>query len=335
MEDSLFIRTLTTAFVVIELHLTRLRNEYLSALLACAVLFLASWYLFLAPPLDFPAGHIITIADGETLSTTATQLHDEHLIRSPFLFKVLGRLRGAQVKAGKYVFAQPVGLLRMEERVQEGIYGITATKVTFPEGATVRDMARSLHAAFPDFDTDAFLAEAIPLEGYLYPDTYLFYPDVTPHEAVVKMYENFTEHEDTVAAEVTTFDKPLGDDLAMASLLEKEARGLEEKRMVAGILWNRIRNGMPLQVDAVFAYINDRHIYSPSFAELATDSSYNTYTHKGLPPGPIGNPSVESILAAVTPAKTDALYYLTGRDGLMHYARTFAEHKANRAKYLD
>jgi UPF0755 protein len=335
MHDSGWRQVLGTTFAVIELNVTRLKAEYLSALLALAVAFLAFWYLLLLPAPTFPAGHIVTIEEGQSLSSVANELHDLGLIRSPFLFKVLGKIRGAQVKAGKYVFAQPVGLLRVEERVQDGAFGIVPTKVTFIEGSTVRDMARTLKKAFPDFDADAFLAEAIPLEGYLYPDTYQFFPDVTPHEVVVRLYANFSAHEEALNDQIETFDKPLKDDLVMASLLEKEARGLEERRMVAGILWNRVKLGMPLQVDAVFGYINDRKTYDPSLSDLKTESAYNTYTNKGLPPGPIGNPSDVSILAAITPEKTDYLYYLTGRDGRMYYAKTFAEHKANRAKYLD
>jgi UPF0755 protein len=335
MNDSVLIQTVKTALAVIELNISRLKGEYLSVLVALIVLCTASWYVFFLPAPEFPAGKIITISEGSSLTAVGNELAEKGVIRSPFLFKVLGRMRGGTMRAGKYVFAEPTGLLRVEERVQDGAFGITATKVTLVEGATAREMARTIKGALPDFDADGFLAEAIPLEGHLYPDTYFLYPDTSPHELVLKMYANFTEHEKTVDAAVTAFDKPLGDDLVMASLLEKEARSLSEKRMVAGILWNRINRGMPLQVDAVFGYINDREIYSPSFAELKLDSAYNTYTRKGLPPGPIANPSAESLLAAVTPTKTDALYYLTGKDGLMHYAKTFAEHKANRARYLD
>ncbi len=324
-----------TTFAVIEMNVSRLKTEYLSAILAVAVLVLSGWYIFLAPPSDFPVGKIINVTEGSSFTSIGARLAEQHVIRSPFLFTVLGRLRGGSAKAGRYVFASPAGLFGIESRVEGGVFGITATRITFREGATVRDMARQLTAAFPDFNTNAFLAQAVPLEGYLYPDTYFFYPDTTSDEVVAKMYDNFKTHEADLASVVTAFNKPLQDDLIMASLLEKEARSVSEKQMVAGILWNRISLGMPLQVDAVFGYINDRDTYSPRFSELKTDSSYNTYTHKGLPPGPIGNPSANSIYAAVTPIKTDALYYLTGQDGLMHYAKTFAEHKINRAKYLD
>ncbi len=104
--------------------------------------------------------------------------------------------------------------------------------------------------------------------------------------------------------------------------------------MVSGILWNRIRRGMPLQVDAVFGYIYGRTTYSPSFADLKIDSPYNTYKYPGLPAGPICNPSLSAIDAALHPAKTKYLYYLTGRDGQMRYATTYEGHRSNLHTYL-
>jgi len=325
------------ALAVLEFQFTRLFTLYVSGILAAAVVLLGAWYLLFDTPSNFPTGQIITIPEGATLSSVAAELHTDGLIRSPLLFEVLARVRGANtgMKSGKYVFEKPVGLFRVEERVQDGAFGIVAERIVFREGETVREMARQLKAEFPSFDQDGFLAEAIPLEGYLFPDTYFFYPDATPDDVVVKMYANFLDQIATIAPQVSAFDKPLIDDLTMASILEDEARTLADKRMVAGILYNRLAKGMPLQVDAVFGYIEDKPEFSPSLSELATTSPYNTYTNKGLPPGPIGNPGLNSILAAVTPATTTALYYLTGTDGKMYYANTFAQHKANRAKYLD
>jgi UPF0755 protein len=99
---------------------------------------------------------------------------------------------------------------------------------------------------------------------------------------------------------------------------------------VAGILWKRIEIGMPLQVDAVFGFIYGKPTFSPTFDELEVDSPYNTYKNKGLPPGPIGNPGLDSIRAALEPVSSPYLYYLTGVDGTMHYSRTFEQHVANR-----
>ena len=108
----------------------------------------------------------------------------------------------------------------------------------------------------------------------------------------------------------------------------------DNKRIVAGILSNRLELGMPLQVDAVFGYIFGRDTYSPSFEDLKVNSPYNTYLHVGLPPGPITNPGLDSLQAAAVPTKTDYLYYLTGSDNLMHYATTYVGHLANQNKYL-
>ncbi len=331
------VAALRAGYAALEIHLARLREVYIAGALACFVAAFALWYVFFLPAPAFPEGRIITVPAGASVQEMANQLAEDGVIRSPFTFTLLARLRGGQgsMKSGKYVFAKPVGVFRVEERVEDGAFGVTATRVLFVEGSTVADMARILKRAFPDFDDAAFLDEAAPLEGYLFPDTYSFYPDVTPDDVVLTLYQNFKDHAGTISDDIAAFDRPLTDDVIMASILEKEARTLAEKRMVAGILWNRIKLGMPLQVDAVFGYINDRKTYSPSLSDLKVDSPYNTYTNKGLPPGPIGNPGLASLLAAVTPATTTDLYYLTGRDGVMHYAQTFAQHKINRAKYLD
>ena len=98
-------------------------------------------------------------------------------------------------------------------------------------------------------------------------------------------------------------------------------------------MWNGVELGMPLQVDAVFGYIFNRDTYSPSYADLKVDSPYNTYTHRGLPPGPICNPGIESIQAVLHPTKTKYLYYLVDGNGAIYYATTFAEHQSNQRKF--
>ena len=119
----------------------------------------------------------------------------------------------------------------------------------------------------------------------------------------------------------------------MASILQKEVRQPDTMKMVSGILWKRLSIGMALQVDAVFGYIFNKPTYSPSLDDLAVDSLYNTYKYRGLPPGPISNPGLDAIEAALTPTPSKYLYYLTGKDGTMHYATTFEQHIDNR-KYL-
>ena len=148
------------------------------------------------------------------------------------------------------------------------------------------------------------------------------------------MRENFDAKISSLSADINTSGHSISDTVIMASIVEKEARTSTNRKIVAGVLWNRLALGMPLQVDAVFGYIFNRDTYSPSLADLKTESPYNLYLHIGLPPGPIDNPGLDSLLAALHPTKTNYFYYLTDPNGVMHYATTFAEHQANQMKYL-
>jgi len=121
----------------------------------------------------------------------------------------------------------------------------------------------------------------------------------------------------------------------MASLLEEEARALETRRIIAGILWNRIKLGMLLQVDAVFPYIIGKNTYEVTLDELQVDSPYNTYKYPGLPVGPISNPGLSAIKASVTPIESKYLFYLSDKAGRMYYAENFEKHKENRIMYLN
>ena len=148
------------------------------------------------------------------------------------------------------------------------------------------------------------------------------------------MEDTFTKRLESIKVIVLAFNRPLSDIIKMASILEGEARTTETRRTIAGILWRRISLGMPLQVDASFKYINGKGTFELTPRDLAIDSPYNSYTHKGLPPTPISNPGIDAIASAVTPIKTNYIYFLSDKEGNMHYAVTYAEHLANKAKYL-
>lgn len=289
-----------------------------------------------SPPANFPVGSIVSIASGESAPDVAAQFAQAHIIKHPRVLRAVLRIAGAsdQLQAGAYLFSRPEDVFVVAYRLVTGAYGIPPVRITFPEGETARDYAVRIHEAFPDISETSFLSLAKPYEGYLFPDTYVFSPSSSADSIVQTMRANFNTKMPLLSAEVSASRHSLSDIITLASLVEREARSVENKRIVAGILWNRLALGMPLQVDAVFGYIRDRDTYSPSLADLKIDSPYNTYTHKGLPPGPISNPGLETIDAAIHPTKTDYLYYLTGKDNLMHYATTFAEHQVNRQKYL-
>jgi UPF0755 protein len=180
-------------------------------------------------------------------------------------------------------------------------FPLAQVRVTIPEGYTNKDIAERFKR-FENFDKDIFFSIAKDKEGYLFPDTYFFTGRETEKEVVAKMEDNFKKKVGEIKPEV----------LVMASLLEKESKLPEEKKIISGILWKRLEVGMPLQVDA----------------EL------DTYRYKELPPRPISNPGLESIEAAKNPVASEYWYYLHDKNGNIHYAKTFEEHKINKEKYL-
>ena len=146
--------------------------------------------------------------------------------------------------------------------------------------------------------------------------------------------DNFDHKLEPLESSIKASGRTFEEIIIMASILEREVVSEEDKRIASGILWKRLKLGMPLQVDAVFGYIFNRDTYSPSFSDLKTESPYNLYLHRGLPPGPINNPGLDSLDTAINPTATDYLYYLTDKNGGIHYAKTYADHRANQQKYL-
>lgn len=308
-----------------------LKRYKLAVLLSLLILSLfVSW-----PPAHFSES-IVAIPRGVSAPEVARILTDAHIITHPSVLQLVLRVSGASnsVQAGAYRFSTPQNVLTIAYRLIVGDYDLPTVRITFPEGVTVREIAVRVADAFPLISTSAFMKAGSPYEGYLFPDTYLFSPGTDADSILKAMRTNFNTKIELLANEVNTSGRSISDIVIVASLIEKEARTSVNKRIVAGILYNRLTLGMPLQVDAVFGYIFNRDTYSPSFEDLKVESSYNTYTHIGLPPGPIDNPGLDSIEAALHPTTTNYLYYLTGTDNLMHYATTYAGHQVNQKKYL-
>jgi len=322
---------LTTIETILVFHIRRFWPNWLGVIGAVLVLSFGIWTL-VQPPREFPGDSIVVVTRGATASEIADEFAAAHIVRHPTLLRTI--LRMGSPRAGAYRFPEPENLFQVGRRLLAGDFGIAPTKVTFPEGLTVREMADRISKKIPSISASEFIAAAGPYEGYLFPDTYHIAADATAHDVVALMRDNFDAKTATVQGTVQASEYSFSDIVVMASILEREARSPDEKKMVAGILWNRITKDMPLQVDAVFGYIYGRDTYSPSLEDLTIDSPYNTYKNKGLPPGPISNPGIASLQAAASPTKNNYLFYLTGNDGLMHYATTFAQHKANRAAYL-
>ncbi len=299
--------------------------------------FVVSYLFIFRAPVDFPVAKMIEIEEGMTLVEISGHLKDLKVVRSELLFESFVTLLAGDAGAlhGEYFFNKRLSSFGVAQKVTKGEFGLESVRVTVPEGSTVYDIARIFEEKFSKFDSASFLKDARDKEGYLFPDTYLFLPNVKEDQVVKEMQETFERKVSELTEEVSVFGKSIQDVIIMASILEKEARTTESRRIIAGILWKRIEIDMPLQVDAVFPYINGKNTYTLTLEDLKVDSPYNTYKYKGLPIGPIANPGLDSIKSAITPIKSSYLYYLSDREGNMYYAENFEKHKKNKRLYIN
>jgi UPF0755 protein len=306
-------------------------------LLALLFVFVIFYLIFWIAPREFPSNSIISIEKGLSLNQITEHLKKENVIKSPFWFKTFVYLTGNQkdIDSGEYFFNRKENIFTILSRTIKGQYGINSTIITIPEGTTVAEMAEKLKEKFGDFESETFINLATRKEGFLFPDTYKFLPNVGPREVIGVMEDNFQVKIKELENEIQESGKSLKDIIIMASLLEEEARKQETREIISGILWKRLELGIPLQVDAVFLYINGKNTYQLNLEDLKIDSPYNTYLYKGLPIGPISNPGLSSMKAALRPKDSSYLFYLSDRDGNMYYAKDFEEHKRNKRLYLN
>jgi UPF0755 protein len=291
---------------------------------------------FFAPPLSFPADSYVRVAQGMSAGDIADELKERSFIRSALVFKAMMKLFGdTSLIAGEYYFANGQGVISVARRMTKGEYDVEPIKITVPEGTSVRGITELLKAV-PEFDEEKFFELAKEKEGRMFPDTYFILPGEDPALVVKRFEDNFKAQVSRaqVAVAVAAFGKPFDEVIIMASLLEEEANNSHDRRLIAGILWRRIEQGIPLQVDAVFPYIIGKGSHQLTKTDLQVNNPYNTYINKGLPPAPITNPGLNAILDAVTPTDTDYLFYLADQSGTTYYSVTYEQHLQNRAKHL-
>ena len=307
----------------------------IAALLLLVILLYIGTY---TAPREFPRGEIVIVEDGASLEQVAQDLSDRGVIRSPLVFRSLVIMMSAEnaVQAGHYMFNEKINVRGVALRIVNGEYDIPPQKITVPEGTNVYEIATLLDEEIDNFDVGEFLKIARDKEGYLFPDTYFFAPGTDAKQVVDIMEHTFWKRLDEVNDRLASSTKSTAEIIIMASIIEREAYNSDERRMISGILWKRIDDGMPLQVDATFSHVNGKNSFTLTLEDLtSTSSPYNTYTNLGLPPGPISNPGLDSIIAALEPEKSPYYFYLHGRDGEIRYAETFDGHKVNRKNYLD
>jgi UPF0755 protein len=257
-------------------------------------------------------------------------------VQSAFAFKIIAALTGnaRTLHAGDYIFKEPKDIFSVVRAVSLGAFGLEPEKIRIPEGATTRSMAIIFKSRLLRFDSEKFLALAQPQEGYLFPDTYFFLPNADEDTVINAMRAEFDEHMKPYEAEIASSSRSLHDIITLASIIEREASRTDDRHMIAGVLYNRLAKNMPLQVDVTFLYTMGKNTFQLTRADLKSDNPYNTYVHKGLPPGPIGSPSLDSIDAAVHPDTHKYIFYLADNTGVTHYSRTYEEHLAKKRLYL-
>ena len=301
------------------------------------IAFLVFLYVFpLSPPADFPAGIIFRVEHGSSLRSVSLKLKEENIIRSRLVFETFVILLGREKRVieADYYFENKFPVYEVARRIGKGEHHLAPVVVTIPEGFDAVQIADAFVPKLVNFDKSKFLSEAAGLEGYLFPDTYNMNQGTPVRDLLVQLLDNFKQRIATVDTQLKSSKYTLHQIVTLASLIEKEARTDPSRKMVAGILINRLKKGMRLDVDATVRYITENWTRPITQADLNINSPYNTRKVAGLPPGPICNPGLASIQAVLSPAASDYLYYLTDPEGVIYYAKTLDEHNANKAKYL-
>ncbi len=287
----------------------------------------------------------LLVAPGSDFDTIVASLVRAGVTRHPWLLRALAHARGAssEIKAGRYRFAAHTNAVALLDRLLAG--GKNSIRVTIPEGFTDREIARRLarsglgdattfEQAFKHDSAEIDGVHVTGLEGFLFPDTYLFPIDATPAQVEAQMLARFRQELPKDALQrARKLHVSLVGAIAIASMIEREAKIDRDRPLIASVIYNRLRLGMRLQIDATVEYALPHHRSALTYADLRVRSPYNTYLHAGLPPGPIANPGRASIEAAFHPAKTDFLYYVAKGDGSHVFAETLAEQTANIARY--
>lgn len=293
----------------------------------------------------------VEIAPGTGTLGIARELQKDGVVRSALAFDALviwrsvrGR-RAGSLKAGEYRFDHSVKMAEVYDRIRRG--DVYTVSLVIPEGFNIFDIANAVAEAGLDSRADFLAAEqkdtelitewvpqgsANSLEGYLFPDTYKF----SRHAGALLILATMVKQFRLETTRLGITPGQLARVVTMASLVEKEVHLDNERPEVASVFENRMAAGMPLQTDPAVIYASMlRGTWTGVIhqSELKSDSAYNTYTHAGLPPGPICNPGVASLKAALHPASTDYLYFVAEANGQTKFASTLEEHNANVTAY--
>lgn len=277
---------------------------------------------------------LFIIPPGTNVRQIGNSLKEEGLIKDPVIFFLYVKKEGLDTKlqAGDFRLSPSMSIPTIIEQLQAGSLDIW---VTVPEGLRAEEIADILEEKMPLYD-ETWDEQLVLNEGYLFPETYLIPRDATVQTVIDVMRRTFFEK--VAEAGIDESTPNLNEILTMASLIERESRIDEEKPMIASVIQNRIDDEMPLDIDATLQYIvgekNGKWWSVPTGEEKSINSLYNTYRNVGLPPGPICNPGIGAIKAAVNPAESEYYFYIHDNTGQVHFAKTNSEHNQNVSRYL-
>jgi UPF0755 protein len=289
----------------------------------------------------------VRIPRNATGSRIAGLLYKHGVIRSAWAYDLYlrWRHRGDRFRAGRYTLSPNMTLAQITSDLENGGTRDDRIQVTIPEGYTLAQIASTLEEkgvtgadGFLKLAHDPGAFSGLPLEfklprhtleGYLFPDTYPFDPATPPETVIRTMLLNFsTRFFRPYQSDIGTGGRGLHAIVTMASLIEREARVPVDRARIAGVLDNRLKRGIRLDVDATVLYALGHHKDRVLYSDLKVNSPYNTYRHKGLPPGPIANPGLASLLAALHPEKNGYFYYVARPNGAHIFTSTIQEHEA-------
>jgi len=326
-------------------------------LLLCLLLSAFTGYLFLVP-YGPQTETFVDIPSGTGTPRIGALLEEHHVVRSRYGFDLLRLIKGGRLRAGEYRFDRSAPMTEVYARVVRG--DVFTRTLVIPPGYNIFDIAQAVEQAGLG-SRETFLAaeradtslvqtwnpQALSLEGFLYPDTYRFSRHSTPETMLGTMVRRWERAVDQLRPETApgSPDAPGAgagrqvnwkQAMTIASLIEREVAEPSERPLVASVFVNRLRKGMPLQTDPAVIYaalLTGRYRGTIYASDLQFDSAYNTYRHAGLPPGPICNPGLASIRAALVPAQTDFLYFVSDAAGHSRFASTMQEHSRNVGQY--
>ena len=320
--------------------------KFFATLLLIVVLAAGAAYYFITTPFGPSAETFIEIAPHTSTEDMAAQLEKAGVIRNRYAFEALRLTEKGTLKAGEYRFDHPVPMTEVYRRIVKGdIYTIG---ITIPEGYNIFDIAQAIQDAGLGQRDDFLAAERrhteliaewtspghppVSLEGYLFPDTYHFARRTPPATILAAMVRRFRQ----VAQQLNLQGPDAARTVIMASLIEKEVAVDTERPLVAGVFVNRLAKNIPLATDptVIYAALLDNRWRGTIYAsDLKSPSPYNTYVHPGLPPGPICNAGMAAFHAALSPAQTDYLYFVSDAAGHSRFAASLKEHNQNVQSY--